>query len=475
MNGADLLIVGGGPAGLTAALDAARSGHQVVLADAADELGGMSSSRTVAGVRVDLGSHRLHPVATPRVEMLLTELLGSDLQRRERHGRLRLGDAWVGFPLRPIDLARSLPPSFAARALGDSALRPIRRLRTTRRSTEAADTFASVVRDGLGPTMLDSFYGPYARKLWGRAPEDLAGDIARRRIAASSPGRLLAKVARAARGTPVTFRYPRLGYGQVVERLVEACVEAGVELRTSTRIVGLDVSGTEPTASFGAVSPAAAAAEVPSERFARIGWSVALTALTGVVSNAPCEPPPVTVTHRAMVLLYLVFDGASITDFDAHYLPGLDELATRVSEPRNYRDGPDPDGVTVLCAEVPCFVGDDRWCADPADLADRVLEDLYRLGVTARRHRETHAEYLPHVYPVIGPTDVDALAAAQNWGHSLPGVTVFGRQGLTVADNLHHVMEMGLAASSRLHPDGRWDGDGWARDLAAFEQHVVED
>jgi len=483
MTGADVLVVGGGPAGLTAALSVARAGNSVTLVESTDQLGGMSASRTVAGIRVDLGSHRLHPVASDRVERLLQELLGNDLQVRPRNGRLRLLDSWVRFPLSPTDLVRALPPRFAVAAMCDTLTGPLRRRRGAA-DRPNGETFASVVADGLGPTMLDSFYGPYAQKLWGRAPDEIAADVARRRIAASSPSRLLAKVARAAKREPIVFRYPQLGYGQVTDRLVESCHEAGVTIVTSTRITSIDVSSPTPAvtlASSGGVA-AEASAEAPgadttstSRRWDRVLWSAPLPALITAVQHPPSPAPTVDIRHRAMVLAYLVFDGQPITSFDAHYLPGLDDAATRVSEPRNYRDGPDPTDRTVLCAEIPCFVGDDTWNSAPADLGERVLDDLHRLGVTDRRHCDVHAEYLPHVYPVIGPGDVDPIERAQAWGHALPGVTVFGRQGLTVADNLHHVMEMSLAAASRLGDDGVWDHDGWQRDLAMFATHVVED
>src|SRR5262245_49736252 len=100
----DLLVLGGGPAGLAAAWRAARRGFAVMLLERSDRVGGMSASFDLAGMRVDLGSHRLHPAAPAPVLADLGELLGADLQLRRRNGRLLMGDSWVRFPLRIQDL-----------------------------------------------------------------------------------------------------------------------------------------------------------------------------------------------------------------------------------------------------------------------------------------------------------------------------------------------------------------------------------
>ena len=119
--------MGAGPAGLVAALDAASAGHEVVVLEAADHVGGMAASIEVGGQRVDLGSHRLHPSTDPALLARLRGMLGDDLQVRLRHGRIALAGRWLAFPLRTGDLLRHLPPRLAVGAALDAAGSPRRR------------------------------------------------------------------------------------------------------------------------------------------------------------------------------------------------------------------------------------------------------------------------------------------------------------------------------------------------------------
>ena len=121
-------ILGAGPAGLLAGWHAARQGHHVTIFEAAAEPGGMAGSFEVAGLRVDHGSHRLHPTIHPSLLAELQSLLGADLQERPRSGRIRLADRWIGFPLRTTELRR-LPPALAVRAGRDALTAPFRRPR----------------------------------------------------------------------------------------------------------------------------------------------------------------------------------------------------------------------------------------------------------------------------------------------------------------------------------------------------------
>jgi protoporphyrinogen oxidase len=176
------------------------------------------------------------------------------------------------------------------------------------------------------------------------------------------------------------------------------------------------------------------------------------------------------------VLVYLVLDQPRWTEFDAHYLPGTDQLAARLSEPRNYRESADdPAGVTVLCAEVPSSVGDETWTSSDADLAARMVDDLARLGLPPVRPVEVKTVRLPRVYPLYRPGFERDLAALESWVADHPALITFGRQGLFVPDNTHHALAMADAAAGALALDGQFDRTAWRRSRDGFRTHVVED
>lgn len=461
------IVVGGaGPAGLMAALVAAEAGHEVVVVEAADRVGGMAGSFEIAGQRVDFGSHRLHPATDPTLMARLRHLLGDDLQTRPRQGRIRLRDRWVGFPLTPAGMARGLPPSFTARVAVDTARKTFRR-RSSFDSTSFDNTsFDSTVRHRLGPTVASEFYAPYARKLYGVEPDRLTPELADRRIAATSPLTIVANALRATRPNGRVFFYPRRGYGQIAEVLAEEAVAAGVDLR-------LDAPIDRVLTADGGVTVEAAGADVEGD--------LLLSSIPVDVLAAGLDPPPPAAVadalgrlrHRAMVLLYLVVPRDRYTAFDAHYFPDDRLRVSRLSEPKNYRDGDDPAGRTVLCAEIPCWVDDDVWTADADELGARVAEELVRSGLPAPGQVDAEVRRLPRVYPVYDRDGATDRRTVDDWDIH-PRIATFGRQGLRVPDNLHHVLRMGAAAAAAVGPSGI-DRPAWARSRAEFATHVVQD
>jgi protoporphyrinogen oxidase len=458
---ADLVVLGAGPAGLAAAWRAARAGLRVTVLERAGAVGGLAGSFEVAGVRVDHGSHRLHPSTDPSILADLRGLLGEDLQHRPRNGRLRVAGRWVGFPPRPAELARRLPPAMLARVAVDSLVprRP------------ASDSYAGVLRAGLGSTLYEEIYAPYARKLWGLDGERIDAEQARRRVAADTPLKIAVRMLRRRRdGRGRTFYYPRKGFGQIAEALAEAAVAAGVELRLRTTV---DL-----------VEPSGDAVEVSADGWRGTAGHLFSTVPLPVLARI-CVPGPAPevlaaagrLRFRAMVLVYLVHEGTRPwTGYDAHYLPDPGTPVTRISEPVNYRvSAGDPPDRTVLCAEIPCEPGDATWNAGDGALAELVAEALARHGLPPVRGAQVEVRRLPRVYPVYERGYAGNLRGLDEWAGRLPGVTTFGRLGLFAHDNTHHAMAMAYDAVDALTRTGGWDAQAWAAARARFASHVVED
>jgi protoporphyrinogen oxidase len=423
----------------------------------------LAGSFEVAGVRVDHGSHRLHPSCPPEILAVLRELLGADLQCRPRNGRIRLAGRWVAFPPAPGNLARHLPPAIAARLVRDTLTAPLRR-------RARADTFAEVVRARLGPTLAEQFYFPYVRKIWGEEPDALSGELARRRVGARSLGALVRRLpSRGASAARRSFFYPRRGYGEITERLADAALAAGAEIRFGADVTGLDVAPGDITVHL-AGGETVAADHV---------WStLPLPVLARLV--CPAAPPHVRAAaeqleFRGLALVYVALPGRQFTSFDAHYFPGPEVPFSRVSEPKNYRQSADdPPDRTVLCAEVPCSVGDATWNGSDADLGALVSDGLARVGLPVVAVDEVVVRRVARVYPVyrVGfETDFEAL---DRWAED-SGVLTLGRQGLFAHDNTHHALAMAWAAADALGPNGQIDPDRWRVARERFRAHVVED
>ncbi|MDH3705564.1 MAG: FAD-dependent oxidoreductase, partial [Acidimicrobiia bacterium] len=284
---AAITVLGAGPTGLWTAWKLAAADHDVTVLERAPVVGGMAASVEVAGQRVDLGSHRLHPVTPPTLLEQLRVLLGHDLQVRRRHGRIRVQGRWVAFPLRAGDLVRRLPVGLSVRAGLDVVSAPLRRADRA--------SFAGTVRQGLGPTVAAAVYEPYATKLWDHAATELDPELARRRVSTRTTAQALGRVIRRREAPGRTFLYPRLGYGQIVERIADAAVEAGVQIHLERSVDTVEAGGRVLADDGEHIDADLVISTLP------------VTALTSMARSAPpgAAAAASQLRYRAMVLVYL--------------------------------------------------------------------------------------------------------------------------------------------------------------------------
>jgi oxygen-dependent protoporphyrinogen oxidase len=265
---ADVLVVGGGIAGLAAALRLAEAGRRVALVEASDRLGGKIQTETVDGFVVEAGPDSFiatRPAAT-RLCLHLglhDELLGTTEPRTVyvlRHGR---------FHRLPDGLALVVPTRFRPFALSP-LFSPVEKLRMgldlvlARGPIEADESVGSLLRRRLGRALVDRIAGPLLGGIYGTGIDELSaeavtpqlrdlerrhrslilGSLAARRIAAQS-----GRTRGAAGGVPdgglprSMFLSLRPGMGQLVEALERRLRSLSVDIRTQASVVSLERSG----------------------------------------------------------------------------------------------------------------------------------------------------------------------------------------------------------------------------------------
>jgi protoporphyrinogen oxidase len=279
MSGADTIVIGAGPAGLTAAHELVAEGHgNVRIFDADPQVGGLSKTVVHHGNRIDIGGHRFFsksdwvmrwwldklPIADDSDPATLkgdraflryqgmTRAMNIDgaprshgdatMLVRDRLSRILFGGKLFAYPLKiDVGTAWKLGPV----ACGLYALSYLKaRVLPIRPEATLEDFFVN----RFGRRLYRRFFKTYTEKVWGRSCDQISASWGAQRVKGLSISRAIVHAIRqlvmpasAARETSLIehFLYPRLGPGQMWETVAERVVAAGVELRTSTRVTGL--------------------------------------------------------------------------------------------------------------------------------------------------------------------------------------------------------------------------------------------
>jgi protoporphyrinogen oxidase len=212
------IIVGAGPAGLTAAYELAKAGQRVLVLESDPEyVGGISRTVNYHGYRFDIGGHRFFS-KSQEVEELWTEILGADLLRRPRSSKIYYGGKFYSYPLKPFEALSKLGVAESCRCLLSFLVARIR-------PTPNPKSFEDWVVNQFGSRLFRIFFKTYTEKVWGMSCRDISADWAAQRIKGLSlgsaiknglwPKRAPTKRAEVVRTLIDTFRYPRLGPGMM--------------------------------------------------------------------------------------------------------------------------------------------------------------------------------------------------------------------------------------------------------------------
>jgi protoporphyrinogen oxidase len=417
VHSVNILIVGGGIAGLTAAL-ALKGRARVTLVEKAGECGGLLRSWSAPkGLAFDYGTHVLGESGTKEVDDLLFGRLDPKAWKRFKIVRSAAYFSGKLYRKSPhLDL-RALPRADYEKAVAELQAAPA--------SAGAPATFEEQVLRVHGRTITEKVHRPAMRKILGSELKDLLPDHsfelkrfvcfdADRARALKKDPRLDAKIGFTTweEGVPsVDSLYPRSGgVGQWVAGLCEELRAGGVELLTGRAVSRLELEGGRPKA---AVLDDGRRLDCD-----RVLWTVSPQLLLGAL-GLPREAAPVPM--RPMHFFHFAFDRPFLAD--NYYVSNYDEdfRSFRITLYPNLQDAA-PEGGWHCTVEV---VGD----AAPGD-APAIRAELDRMGLTDPAAVLTYSDHkmTPAGFPVLDRAFVESanrqVAAARA---AAPGVDAVGR------------------------------------------------
>jgi protoporphyrinogen oxidase len=443
MPGARPLVLGAGPAGLTAGYLLAQRGLRPQVIEASDQVGGLARTVVRDGYRFDLGGHRFF-TKSPEIEALWLELLGDELLLRPRLSRIYWRGRFIDYPLRAGDVIRKIGPVELARSSGSYMVARLRRNGELR-------SFEDWVSDRFGRRLFHLFFQTYTEKVWGVSTSELRAEWAAQRIRGLSLGR----AARAAlggngngeiRSLIEEFHYPRLGPGQMWEAMATKIERLGGSVRLSAPVTRVRLDG-----------PGVVEVDAGNETIAAQG-AVSSLALRSLVALADPEAPAEVrraaagLRYRDFLTVALVVEGHEPFPDTWIYVHDPDVRVGRIQNFRAWSPAMVPEAARAcLGLEYFCFEGDELWGAPDPDLVALASGELERLGLlSGDRIVRGYVVRVPKAYPIYDADYERRLATIRGWLEDIPGLLQVGRNGLHRYNNSDHSMLTAIRAVENL-------------------------
>lgn len=477
-----IVIIGAGPAGITAAYELAKkhSGFDVTVLEESDRIGGISQTVEHNGNRMDIGGHRffskservtkwwneiMEPQGKPSVD---DRLLGREKEyegsadpdtvdrvmlKRHRVSRIYYNNRFFDYPIsmKP-ETFKNLGPMVTLKAGFSYLYSCAHKLPET--------SLENFYINRFGKKLYSMFFEGYTEKVWGRHPSVISADWGAQRVKGLSVkavikdvfSRLVGSGGEKETSLIEEFYYPKFGPGQLWESALSDARDAGAEVRMNARVKRILTDN----------------GKVTGVLYTENGEEKTMEADV-VISSMPIKDLIEAIDAPVPQEIKRAADGLPYRDFITVGLL-VDKLKLK-----NNTDIPNFNGLVPDCwiyvqdcsvklgriqifnnwspymvkdlqhkvwigLEYFCNEGDEMWTMADGDFIDFATRELEKIGVIDRADiRDTHIEHVKKAYPAYFDT-YDRMDDIKAYLDGFNELFCVGRNGQHRYNNMDHSM-----------------------------------
>ena len=464
-----VVVLGTGPAGLSAAWRLAQLGCRVTALEKDTAVGGMGKTIGVGRYAVDYGPHTFHIRETEesrRIHEAIRPLFGDDPLVLTRGTRVLLRGKEYVYPLEMLQVLTGVSPLLSARIVFDYMMATIGSLVAPPRKEHSFEEWG--VRN-LGRTLYDLCFGNYSARVWGLPTSQISSKQAQR-VAKLNLKNVVLR-AMGIKADPATYftkyMYPRKGISVLFENMADEFRRTGNCLRLESSVVRVEREGDR-------------IARVVFEHGGReetidcdgVISTLPLPQLVGMI--APALPPEVAeharrLRYRSLKLIYIALKRPQLTDYHWVYLLDTKFRVNRMSEQKNVSADMVPADRTILCIELSCWRDEPLWSASDEEIYRLALRDVMQMGYGVKEDEveEYHVTDIPTAYPVYELDFEQHLIPVLEGVHSVPNLLTIGRHGLFLNNSMDDNVLLGMKVAGHI-ADGGFNSQAWLSEMLAF-------
>jgi len=453
-----VIIIGAGPAGLTAAYELAKRKFRPVVFEKSGMVGGLARTEIHGNYSFDIGGHRFF-TKLEDMQRLWEEVLGDEFVRVSRLSRIYYRGQFFNYPLQLLNTLSNL-------GLAESVLVLLSYLKAKLFPYPEEKNFEQWVTNRFGRRLFRAFFKGYTEKVWGMPSHTIQTDWAAQRIQGLSFKTVIASLLFGHNRTKSLineFYYPKKGSGNMWDGFRKALENQGGKVHFNTEAVRFHLEGDRiegVTFQNGRLM-----IETPGNYFIS---SIPLKEL--LLRLDPPAPAEVVrgakkLVYRDFILVGLIVNRPNFFPDQWVYIHSPELKVGRIQNFKNWSPWMVRDpSKTSLGMEYFCKEGDDLWRMSDDELTRLASDELVRLGWVkpgdvdrATIIRQTKA------YPVYESGYRDHLRVIREFLSTLKNLQTIGRNGLHRYNNQDHSMLTALLAVQNI-----W---GANHDLWELTQH----